>query len=170
MVKTSPLWLLVKVIAIMYAATLAKLWLRQKWRARMWCPRSQKKKQLPISKTYNSNNWLLLLILRTKEGRKSKLSRKKCSRDFFFRFTGDLSQHINALEKLRDKFGKFTDKYVIRNIFFFGFIICILFQINWINYFARKCIALHDLEIAHLYWYHKIRRKYAWNTEFATRG
>lgn len=38
--------------------------------------------------------------------------------------------------------------------FFFGFIICILFQINWINYFARKCIALHDLEIAHLYWYH----------------
>ena len=83
MVKTSPLWLLVKVIAIMYAATLAKLWLRQKWRARMWCPRSQKKKQLPISKTYNSNNWLLLLILRTKEGRKSKLSRKKCSRDFF---------------------------------------------------------------------------------------
>ena len=115
----------------------------------------RKKKQLPISKTYNSNNWLLLLILRTKEGRKSKLSRKKCSRDFFFRFTGDLSQHINALEKLRDKFGKFTDKYVIRNIFFFfGFIICILFQINWINYFARKCIALHDLEIAHLYWYH----------------
>lgn len=114
----------------------------------------EKKKKLPISKTYNSNNWLLLLILRTKEGRKSKLSRKKCSRDFFFRFTGDLSQHINALEKLRDKFGKFTDKYVIRNIFFFGFIICILFQINWINYFARKCIALHDLEIAHLYWYH----------------
>ena len=121
MVKTSPLWLLVKVIAIMYAATLAKLWLRQKWRARMWCPRSQKKKKLPISKTYNSNNWLLLPILRTKEGRKSKLSRKKCSRDFFFRFTGDLSQHINALEILRDKFGKFTDKYVIRNIFFFRF-------------------------------------------------
>lgn len=117
-------------------------------------PEIPEKKKLPISKTYNSNNWLLLLILRTKEGRKSKLSRKKCSRDFFFRFTGDLSQHINALEKLRDKFGKFTDKYVIRNIFFFGFIICILFQINWINYFARKCIALHDLEIAHLYWYH----------------
>ena len=44
--------------------------------------------------------------------------------------TGDLSQHISALEKLRDKFGKFTDKYVTRNIFFFGFIICILFQIN----------------------------------------
>lgn len=63
----------------------------------------------------------MLPILRTKEGRKSKLSRKKCSRDFFFRFTGDLSQHINALEKLRDKFGKFTDKYVIRNIFFFRF-------------------------------------------------
>ena len=46
-------------------------------------PEKKEKKQLPISKTYNSNNWLLLLILRTKEGRKSKLSRKKCSRDFF---------------------------------------------------------------------------------------
>ena len=137
MVKTSPLWLLLKVIAIMYAATLAKLWLRQKWRARMWCPRSQKKKQLPISKTYNSNNWLLLLILRTKEGRKSKLSRKKCSRDFFFRFTGDLSQHINALEKLRDKFGKFTDKYVIRNIFFFRFYNMYLIS-NQLNKLFRK--------------------------------
>ena len=154
MVKTSPLWLLVKVIAIMYAATLAKLWLRQKWRARMWCPRSQKKKQLPISKTYNSNNWLLLLILRTKEGRKSKLSRKKCSRDFFL----DLQVTLVNISmrwknwEINSANSRINTWFV--TFFFFGFIICILFQINWINYFARKCIALHDLEIAHLYWYH----------------
>ena len=79
----------------------------------------------------------MLLILRTKEGRKSKLSRKKCSRDFFFRFTGDLSQHINALEKLRDKFGKFTDKYVIRNIFFFRFYNMYLIS-NQLNKLFRK--------------------------------
>lgn len=104
MVKTSPLWLLGQNDRHHVRSYTGQAMTATKVAREDVMPKIPEKKQLPISKTHNSNNWLFLLILRTKEGRKSKLSRKKCSRVFFFSFTGDLSQHINALEKLRDKF------------------------------------------------------------------
>lgn len=154
MVKTSPLWLLVKVIAIMYAATLAKLWLRQKWRARMWCPRSQKKKSFRYQRpTTRITDFCYQFWELKKVGRVSSLE-KNVVEIFFL----DLQVTLVNIS-MRWKYWEINSANSRINtwfvtFFFFGFIICILFQINWINYFARKCIALHDLEIAHLYWYH----------------
>jgi len=105
MVKTSTLWLLGQNDRHHVRSYTCQAMTATKVAREDVMPEIPEKKQLPISKTHNSNNWLLLLILRTKEGRKSKLSRKKCSPVFFFfSFTGDLNQQINALEKLRDKF------------------------------------------------------------------
>lgn len=140
MVKTSPLWLLGQNDRHHVRSYTCQAMTATKVAREDVMPEIPEKKQLPISKTHNSNNWLLLLILRTKEGRRSKLPRKKCSPVFFcffFSFTGDLNQHINALEKLRDKFSANSRIKTWFVTFFFRFYNMYLIS-NQLNKLFRK--------------------------------